>query len=659
MPVTTPTSIKYRSDVDGLRAIAVLSVLGFHAFPDWIAGGFVGVDIFFVISGFLISTIIFERLEDKSFSFFDFYARRVRRIFPALLLVLSTCLVFGWYALLPSEYAQLGKHSAAGAGFISNVVLWKEVGYFDNAAETKPLLHLWSLGIEEQYYFIWPLLVWLAYRRKISIKSLILFGLVTSFLLNIYGAYKNLGSNFYLPPARFWELLTGSLLAWCVLNYKDLSKKLTSRQYDVMSIGGFALISVSLCIISSESMFPGWWALLPVTGAALMIFAGPHALLNRTVLSNRLMVLIGLISFPLYLWHWPILAFARITSSELPTIELRIVALAAAFILAGVTYIIIERPVRFGFHQKVSTFTLVGLMICVGCLSGYIYKQHGLAERFVKLAPTHADEIQKIAVAWQFTDYPRPAEAYQDSRYGFLTLGRENNTKVLFIGDSHTYQYWNSLTTVREKNSTNHSMPTAMFSFVQWPFVVDKRILEDPSIKSVVVSFYWALRYGSDKVNQPVRCCGSGKNGMMGVYSVGLQTDAQMDQVDLELASAIDSLRKAGKDVYIVLDNPFGEAIDPHAMINRKSWRDIQVHIPAPLSRASYLEKTEPVRSRLINIAKQTGSQVIDPFTHLCKQELCSAFTSDGALLNKDYDHISVNTSRWHVHYFNFLFEAK
>ena len=150
---------KYRPDIDGLRAIAVLSVVCFHAFPDLLKGGFIGVDIFFVISGFLISTIIFENLDKGTFSFSEFYSRRIKRIFPALLLVLIACYSFGWFALLADEHKQLGKHIAAGAGFVSNFVFWNESGYFDNAAETKPLLHLWTLGIEEQFYIIWPLLL--------------------------------------------------------------------------------------------------------------------------------------------------------------------------------------------------------------------------------------------------------------------------------------------------------------------------------------------------------------------------------------------------------------------------------------------------------------------------------------------------------------------
>jgi peptidoglycan/LPS O-acetylase OafA/YrhL len=176
---------KYRPDIDGLRALAVLSVVLFHAFPEVLKGGFIGVDVFFVISGFLISTIIFTSLERGSFSFREFYARRIRRIFPALVLVLASSYVFGWFTLLADEYRQLGKHIAGGAGFISNLMLWTEAGYFDTSAETKPLLHLWSLGIEEQFYFVWPLLLCFAWKRKFNLFTIAIGVAVLSFALNL------------------------------------------------------------------------------------------------------------------------------------------------------------------------------------------------------------------------------------------------------------------------------------------------------------------------------------------------------------------------------------------------------------------------------------------------------------------------------------------
>lgn len=204
---------KYRPYIDGLRAVAVLSVLIFHAFPEWLSGGFIGVDVFFIISGYLISTIIFVNINERRFSFVEFYARRVNRIFPALFVVLIFSYAFGWLNLLADDFAKLGKHIAGGAGFVSNLILWNESGCFDKAAELKPLLHLWSLGIEEQFYFVWPLAIFFIARwpKKVLPFILVLAGI--SFGLNVLYINTNPVATFYSPITRFWELLIGSLLA--------------------------------------------------------------------------------------------------------------------------------------------------------------------------------------------------------------------------------------------------------------------------------------------------------------------------------------------------------------------------------------------------------------------------------------------------------------
>ena len=298
---------KYRPDIDGLRAVAVLAVVAFHAFPNWVRGGFIGVDVFFVISGYLISTIIFENLDKGTFSFAEFYARRIKRIFPALLLVLIACFAFGWFALLADEYKQLGKHIAAGAGFISNFTLWNEAGYFDNSADTKPLLHLWSLGIEEQFYIVWPLLLWFAWKRKFNLLTITIVVAIASFVLNIKGIKHDMVATFYSPQTRFWELLSGSLLAWVTLYKKDsfanvkhkvdwwLSRIVYSEKQGadgktlskVLSFIGLLLLVYGFWIINKELSFPGKWALVPVLGAVLIIIAGSKAWVNRTILSNN------------------------------------------------------------------------------------------------------------------------------------------------------------------------------------------------------------------------------------------------------------------------------------------------------------------------------------------------------------------------------------
>ena len=212
---------KYRPDIDGMRAIAVASVVIFHAFPELLPGGFIGVDIFFVISGFLISTIIFDSLDKGSFSFSEFYSRRIKRIFPALLLVLITSYLFGWFILSMDEYKQLGKHIAAGASFLSNFALRAEAGYFDNSAETKPLLHLWSLGIEEQFYIAWPMILWLGWKARFNPIAITILLAASSFLLNIMEIERDPVATFYHPQTRAWELLFGSTLAWLMLYKKN------------------------------------------------------------------------------------------------------------------------------------------------------------------------------------------------------------------------------------------------------------------------------------------------------------------------------------------------------------------------------------------------------------------------------------------------------
>jgi peptidoglycan/LPS O-acetylase OafA/YrhL len=284
------THSTYRPDIDGLRAIAVLSVVLFHGFPQIFRGGFIGVDVFFVLSGYLISRIIFEQLNLGTFNFLDFYARRIKRIFPALLVVLVAVYLAGWFILLADEYAQLGQHIAAGAAFISNFVLWGESGYFDNSAHTKPLLHLWSLGIEEQFYIVWPLLLWLASKLRFSFFVLTFILAALSFYLNITGIKSDAVATFYSPQTRIWELLVGSGLAWCALYKKDgladvamfIDKcfrrqktvvdpvRVRERMANALSCLGFILLIYSLIRFNRDLQFPGKWALIPVLGTAFI-----------------------------------------------------------------------------------------------------------------------------------------------------------------------------------------------------------------------------------------------------------------------------------------------------------------------------------------------------------------------------------------------------
>ena len=384
----------YRPDIDGLRAIAVLAVVGFHFFPDAIPGGFIGVDIFFVISGFLITSILLENLAQNRFRLLDFYGRRIRRIFPPLAVVMIVSLVFGWIFLLPAEYKSLGKHAVGGTSFLSNFFYWREAGYFDSSAISKPLLHFWSLAIEEQFYIIWPLFLLLGWRVK-SYLLLICMGMVLgSFSLNLWEVYgkHDLVAAFYSPLTRFWELLIGASLAMLSIKVNHIEKNLFTKRYNlfnkysnVISILGMVLILTGLMVIQKGDNFPGAWALLPTVATYLLIGAGPESLVSRVLLSRKLLVNLGLISYSLYLWHWPILSFIQIINGEIPSVIVRIIGILTALFLAAVTYFLIERPLRFGGYYKIKTIFLVLVMILIGGFSAEIVRQDGRLNQSINI----------------------------------------------------------------------------------------------------------------------------------------------------------------------------------------------------------------------------------------------------------------------------------
>ena len=383
---TTKTS--YRAEIDGLRAFAVLSVVSYHAFPASLTGGFTGVDVFFVISGYLITAHIFTSLDEDKFSFLDFFQRRIRRIFPALIFVMACSLIFGWFTLISEEFRQLGKYVVSGAAFIINFILVGESGYFDTTADTKPMLHLWSLAVEEQFYLLWPVVLWLAWRQRFSLIWITMMIAVMSFCFNFRFVESNPTETFFWPFGRFWEMLSGSVLAWLML-YKSNEIDCAKRRVDkciermiplafahgrlafsenAMALAGLCFLFYSFVAINSNVPFPSAWALVPVLGAILIIAAGATAWSNRIFMMNPVAIWFGLISYPLYLWHWPILSFLQIfESGEIPHHNTRIVAVVLAILLAWLTVRFVEKPLRFGnqnVHLKIVGLT--GSMIFVG-----------------------------------------------------------------------------------------------------------------------------------------------------------------------------------------------------------------------------------------------------------------------------------------------------
>lgn len=360
------SSLKYRRDVDGLRAIAVASVVLFHVFPNWLPGGFVGVDIFFVISGFLISRIIWDGLTEGQFSYLDFYRRRIMRIFPALALVLAATLVAGWALLFWDEFARLGKHTLAGAFFFSNFSLWNEGGYFDIAVERKPLLHLWSLSIEEQFYLVWPLILVAWWRLRLPFSWIAVPLGLASFALSVWLTAGEPTAAFYNPLSRFWELLLGAVVG----NIVRRGFSLQGPFADLLSTLSVAALVATFITFSRSTPFPGAYALLPAGATAILLLCSPNSGLNSLILSRRLMVGVGLISYPLYLWHWPIfsLAFIKLQGFVFPGVGAAIVG--ASVILAWCTYSFVEKPLR---HRRGGWLTPLMLVATVFGLGGVGY----------------------------------------------------------------------------------------------------------------------------------------------------------------------------------------------------------------------------------------------------------------------------------------------
>ena len=292
----------YRPDVDGLRAIAVLAVVAFHGFPQWLPGGFVGVDVFFVISGFLISTQLMASAATGRPAFGDFYARRIRRIFPALIIVLAAVALVGWWVLLPHEFIALRGHVGASAIFSNNLLLWSEAGYFDGPSELKPLLHLWSLGVEEQFYLVWPLLIWWWWRRGLRWVPMIAITVAASFAVNIILVTDGGASAaFFLPHARLWQLAAGALLAaWrfegrapiahaaARVLYRSPGDDGARRIDNLCSIAGVTLIALSCIALNQGPATPNWWSDGGSAQVSQVVSAGSPACCGSTAPRPRI-----------------------------------------------------------------------------------------------------------------------------------------------------------------------------------------------------------------------------------------------------------------------------------------------------------------------------------------------------------------------------------
>lgn len=642
---------KYRSDIDGLRAIAVLSVLFFHSGISIFSGGYVGVDIFFVISGYLITSIIVREIANDDFSISRFYERRFRRILPALFVVVVVSLSAGSFLLMPNGVIDLGKSAIATALFSSNMLFYIESGYFDIAAEMKPLLHTWSLAIEEQYYIFFPLLLILIaktdarhYLRWLVILSVLSF--VTCIVLTDIMP----SAAFYWIPTRAWELFIGSILALNVIH-----KPYNRLVREIYSVLGIVMISYSIFQFSTETSFPGMAAVLPTVGAALIILSGtggPSFVSN--VLSFRPMVFIGLISYSLYLWHWPIIVYTKIYAIKEPTLSVMVVMFTLIFILSVLSWKYVESPFRkkmflekkssvLGASAIVSMITIIiGLSFVVN--DGY---PHRLANDDVLTADVNDEK-------WHYWGACQKVVDRIKNNKGLCDIGAETKKNSFIVwGDSHARALASGVDLSAKKHGLNGNLATKAGCAPLLSIERENRrtcdefnqaVLEfisvTPDIDTVILAARWALSTKGTRYKKE----SGGPVKLVDLESQNLEL-SNVQLFEIGLARTIEKLRELGKKVVLVNPLPeIGYDVPSAYLITTITGREIN-EIIAP-SEKEYRSRTEEVTAIFREMKDRMSVDIVTPEFYLLNNSYYRV-TMDDIPLYRDQNHLSTFGSEY------------
>jgi peptidoglycan/LPS O-acetylase OafA/YrhL len=682
-------AVRYRPDIDGLRAFAVLAVIGFHAFPTWVPGGFVGVDVFFVISGYLISQQLFTACDRRAFSIRDFYIRRVRRILPALILVLIATAVFGWFALTPTEFQGLQSHLAASAFFSNNFLLWSESGYFDEPAKAKPLLHLWSLGVEEQFYIVWPWLIYWGWRRGLQRTTLIGLIAITSLIVSTAMIDNgNTTAAYYLPHSRLWQLAAGAWLAAISMGDADgpglaAARRLfiapTSRDVAWMQ-GAFALagtVMIGVAIIalgqggqpswwtdggnatvtgvvrylqrqlgaSAQGLaYPGWPALLPTVGAALIVAAGPATFFNRVLLGARVPVFIGLISYPLYLWHWPILSFLSITERGRPARPVLLGALALSLVLATLSYVLIEKPIRARIGpantRRAGALALglagIGVIMIAALVTGRLLPPVRVAGGGdVQVPYALNDKACRAATGMQagycqqYLDSSAPITTvlFGDSHAAHLFPGlgarlSEHGQNLLHVGDMGCPPLMHIERAYEKGGSTCAEINSAALNMIN----------NSTSLEHVVLAFRGGIYTAGD-------VAGATLVRLAGTTIVGRPA------VETALTQTVESLLAHHKRLTIVLPTPTLGFEISDCVGRPLSFAPQHIRTPCAVAQAEVLRDQAADRAIVLAQAQRFPINVVDSLPALCDGERCWGVI-DGQPLYSDNNHLGIAGSK-------------
>ncbi|RHZ02122.1 hypothetical protein DYB35_013047 [Aphanomyces astaci] len=668
--VTSPEPkhpIKYRPDIDGLRTLAVVPVVLFHAYPHSIKGGFTGVDVFFVISGYLISGILFKENARSSFTYADFYSRRIRRIFPALLLVLTYTLVVGCVWLLDKALQSMAITLVAGTLFGANIqLLTVQQGYFDASVKENPLLHLWSLGVEEQFYIFWPLFVSvihrLSFRKALACQLAVM---VASFACNIlflgYGGENKY--SFYFPLSRFWQMAVGGLLAYinlpAIVDYSKLTQHLTDMQKThsaALSTSGLAFIVFGYVVIDESMAFPGYWSLLPTLGTASLILAGPSTFINKYILGNSAMTFIGQISYALYLWHWPLLVYAKLRHPVAPPFYMQPYSMVVlSVVLSIATLYLVENKLR---RRKAKWLVpvLFGLMVLVSAMAVAVYfLPLTFSVISAKIEANNKTNLSAIAAQaapqdwhlWEggFVHTDTTNAIGNDDGIKVLNGNATSAPLVVVLGDSHANMVAPRFAKLFQvAQETNQPFPQVMFrtfdgtpplACIPW-HAANVAFVQANKPKVVLISSNWVqfLRAGAKdrtKLSKTLTCCKIG-------YQDECENQSEADLLALvnHLENDIKAFVASGIKVFVATTNPEGEMFHPTKMLSGST-----VLPTPPVSLAAFRQQHKVMVDLIEDATKAANATIIDFADNQCFQDVCEVVSmKEGEPVLKDSNHI-------------------
>ncbi len=612
-------SLNYRKDIDGLRAVAVLLVVFYHLRLPYVTGGYIGVDVFFVISGFLITSIIVREIDKGTFSLLNFYERRIRRILPALFCVVFATMSVGYFILFPPEFEYFGQSVLSTIGFASNILFWKESGYFEVEADLVPLLHTWSLAVEEQFYILFPFYVLLVSkfcRRWRTALTLICFclSLVMSVVALEYAKYS---AVFYLLPPRGWELLMGSLLALSV--FSPLKNKMACQ---ILGLIGICLILYAGFYFDDNTLFPGAYALFPTLGAGLLIYTGMNMnTFSSKILSLRVPVFIGKISYSLYLWHWPLIVFYNYASPLEMTNLSRALIFVSAFLLSVLSWRYVEQPFRQNKDRARGRVFLLagGASLLLALVGGSIYLLKGIPDRF-------PEDVQKLADAT--VGYPLPSIKHLGFEgYGGELGALDQKPSFIVWGDSHAQAAIPALDSMAkdagqkgyllEDSGCMPSLETiSIFEEACNDFNQDVLtfIKDNPEITRVIMISRWSA------------------------YARRLNRTDETKSFDEHLKIVFETLTAHGKDIYFVVEVPQLAMKRVPLYLARAKYYGQEVHLETSLK--DHLEKQKTVYKTIENLKGNYKFSILYPHNALCHEDIC-AVIHDGRPLYYDDDHLS------------------